>query len=90
MSEQKLTIQQVSNVIKAYEDLRMGGEPEHMVSLYFPTKSQVQGIDPVDHPYVAEKHAKHVRFTPFNSQLDSRNQLRYAELVSARLEKYFK
>ena len=45
MSESKLTIQQVSNVIKAYEDLRMGGEPEHMVALYH-KQSEVQDIDP--------------------------------------------
>tara|TARA_R110002050_G_C8758075_1_gene499380 strand:+ start:124 stop:393 length:270 start_codon:yes stop_codon:yes gene_type:complete len=88
MSESKLTIQQVSNVIKAYEDLRMGGEPEHMVALYH-KQSEVQDIDPLHHPYLVEKHAKHVRFNPFNSFLDSRHQLRYAELVLARLEKYF-
>ncbi len=89
MSESKLSVQQVSDVIKAYEDLRMGGEPEHMVALYH-KQSEVEDIHPLHHPYLVEKHAKHVRFNPFNSYLDSAHQLTYAELVLARLEKYFK
>ena len=69
-----MNIKEVAKIIEAYEDIRMGGEPEHM--------EQVYGLSGDHETYLEKKHRRHIDFVPFNGYLDGIRKQRYAKLIA--------
>jgi len=69
-----IKIKDVAYIIEAYEDIRMGGEPEHM--------EQVYGLSGDHETYLEKKHRRHIDFVPFNGYLDGIRKQRYAKLIA--------
>mgnify|MGYP000175733554 CR=1 FL=1 len=69
-----MNVKDVAYIIQAYEDIRMGGDMDHMEHVY--------GLSGDHKTYLEKKHRRHIDFVPFNGYLDSIRKQRYAKLIA--------
>tara|TARA_R100000458_G_C8274337_1_gene249278 strand:+ start:3093 stop:3404 length:312 start_codon:yes stop_codon:yes gene_type:complete len=71
------------NIIEAYEHIRNNGTTEDIKETY----NIIEGRDLINHPYVIEKHRKHINFNSFMTNLDYSNKRSYTKLIYLRMVK---
>ena len=71
------------NIIESYEHIRNNGTPEDIKEIY----NIIEGRDLKNHPYVMEKHRKHINFNAFMTNLDNSNKRSYTKAVYLRMVK---
>lgn len=74
------------NIIESYEHIRNNGTPEDIKEIYN-IISPVWLTDYGYHPYVMEKHRKHIDFNSFMTNLDNSNKRSYTKAVYLRMVK---
>ena len=68
-------------IIESYEHIRNNGTPEDIKEIY----NIIEGRDLINHPYVMEKHRKHIDFNSFMTNLDNSNKRSYTKAVYLRM-----